>query len=655
MRVADAVKFIYDNPATAPQDVASSLGISVRTLRSYVKLANDELEGVASVGLERGEGYRIAIENRESFMTWLDYARRDCVHLPQTPRERVDYLLNDLLSRSSWVTLDDLSEILFCSKSVLSTDLKQVELELSKFDLTLAKRPHYGIRVEGSEFARRLCLASAMLGSDEHASQSAESLFDAKDAALSLLLDSDDRHAVLKAISKHVDAAVNDHAYHINPVSYQNLLVHIAVALLRVRAGQYIPMETGQLNRIFASPEYLIAQEIADKIGDDLDIDLPQEEVAYLAIHLAGKQTLWAEEDEERPTVISDEAWELVNRIIDRVWHVFHIEFDGDIELRMNLARHLVPLLVRLRYHLAIDNPLLKEIKKRYLLAWSLAVEASEVIAAHIDALVSDAEVGYIALAFALALERKKGAPEKKNLLVVCASGAGSARLLEYRCRCEFGDYINRIDTCDVLSIDSVDFSKIDYVFTTVPLGRALPVPVREVTLFLDDVEAAEVRQFLNYGPAGNDLSKVFDPSLFFAHCSFDSKNEILKFLCDRICEQHQVDKGFYDLVLSREKAAATSFGNNVAMPHPLEPVSDDTIIAVALLNHPVKWDDSGTEVCAVFLICYARSGGRELDELFGALAELFMDEAAIASLVNEQTWHCLKQLIALPGVSTDR
>ena len=72
--------------------------------------------------------------------------------------------------------------------------------------------------------------------------------------------------------------------------------------------------------------------------------------------------------------------------------------------------------------------------------------------------------MGYLALAFALAIERQNTELPKKNILIVCASGKGSAQLLHYRYRQEFGSYVGRIETCDVSNVKKVDFKDIDYV-----------------------------------------------------------------------------------------------------------------------------------------------------------------------------------------------
>lgn len=117
-------------------------------------------------------------------------------------------------------------------------------------------------------------------------------------------------------------------------------------------------------------------------------------------------------------------------------------------------------------------------------------------------------------------------------------------------------------------------------------------------------------------------------------------------FLCERAEAVRGDVSGLLPLVLKREEAAPTSYGNGVAMPHPLEAVSDDTFVTVGLLDEPVVWDERGTEVRAVFLISFSRSGGAELDAFFNSLADFFVDDAALAKLVDEQRWETLVDLL---------
>lgn len=132
----------------------------------------------------------------------------------------------------------------------------------------------------------------------------------------------------------------------------------------------------------------------------------------------------------------------MVSQMLDAVYEAFLFDFRSDLELRMNLAQHIVPLAVRLQYNMKLKNPLLKDIKARFPMAYAIALHSSSILTERYGHELKDDEVGYLALAFALAIERQNTELPKKNILIVCASGKGSAQLLHYRYRQEFGSYV---------------------------------------------------------------------------------------------------------------------------------------------------------------------------------------------------------------------
>lgn len=452
---------------------------------------------------------------------------------------------------------------------------------------------------------------------------------------------------MLVAVLESVEDALTSSQVQINAVFYQNLLIHIAIALVRTEAGCYVPLDAATISGIESTDEYFVARAVARGIHDRLGIKLPDEETAYIAVHFAGKRAVCgapAADGARGNLVISDDVWTVVDEMLELVHARFRFDFRGDLELRMNLARHLVPLSVRLRSKTMLKNPLLSDIATRYPLAWSMAVSVGEILRRTYDTLPSHDELGYIALSFALALERQRGKAPRMRLLVVCASGVGSSRLLECRCKREFGDCIESIDTCDVMRVGDVDFTNIDYVFTTVPIPFKVPVPVREVSFFFDAAEAEVLRALLRVA-SRRDIADHFSRELFFPHLELTSKDEVLRFLCAAAHEVHGGCEGLTSLVFEREGAAATSFGNLVAMPHPLEPVSDDTFVVIGLLDEPVTWDASES-VRAVFLVCFSRAGGPELDAFISALADLLTDERSVAQLIEAQDWQTFTRLI---------
>lgn len=634
LREMQVVQAVRGNPGITGSELASMLGVTDRSVRAYVKGANARLDGCASIVCERCCGYTLSVNDEQRLTAWLEDECKPAARGGITPEERVAFLLNNLLTRTDWVTIDELSELLHVCRMTISADLKCVEEQLARFDLALERRPRYGMRVQGDEARRRVCLADSVVGS----------LVASRDGEFEAPCDGCPSPVRLDAVAELVDSALEQSGWAINSLVYHNLLVHIAIAVLRAGEGSFVPMDEATLERIRRSAAFEAAGLVAKNVESVFDVRLPESEVAYIAIHLAGKQSTIPgdvlEDGESDPLVIDDEVWDAVSEMLDLVWKIYRFDLRSDLELRMNLARHIVPLSVRLRYGMKLENPVLSDTRKRFPLAYAMAVDSGVVLADRYGAALSEDETGYIALAFALALERQKTAIAKKNILIVCATGHGSACMLEHRYRQQFGEHLDQIFTCDASHVDRCDFSKIDYVFTTVPLACALPVPVREVSFFLDSSDAALVSDLLaaDEMPASceDEFSVRLPERLSFEHMQAADKEEALDAMCGRMVDVAGVAPSIRELVDKREACVPTTFGNGVAIPHPLEPVCDRTVVAVGLLDNPIDW--SGQSVSVVILIAISHEDGESMRRLMSAIADFVTNPGDIARLLETRS-----------------
>ena len=618
------VTYLMENSGIAPAALKEHLGVSERTMRNRITDANAMLGDTARIQFDRrAGGYVIHVNDREGLVARLRHADDldPLDRLPSTHEQRVAYLLQDLLMRSDWITLDDLSSLLFVSRSTCSASLKGVREQLARFNLELESRPRYGLKVQGSEMNRRLCLASMavenLVGEDTR-------------------VGTDPRR--LKKIASCVDRALDAQDFKINPVTHQNLLVHISVALVRMSQGAYVPMDLDNMEKIVSTHEFEVACTMADQLNAAFDVELPREEVAYIAIHLAGKRS-GEDSASEDALVINDEAWRIAADMIDVVYRAFRFDFRDDVELRMNLARHIMPLSVRLRYHMQMDNPMLADIRERLPLAYSMAVDACLVLQERYGVAVGDDEMGFIALAFALANERKKTDAPKKNVLVVCASGAGSARLLAYRVQNEFGNYIGSVSTCDASEFATRDLACIDYVFTTVPLERQVSIPVLQISMFLDNADRTSAETALS-AELPVRLGDYFKPELFAGNLRVATPAQAIERLCELARAQVELPANFEQLVDQREAMAPTSFGNLVALPHPAEAVSSKTFAVVGVLSQPVEWGDRPVQV--VILVSAAVGAGDGINDFYRATSRLLTSEESIQRLISNRTFECL-------------
>ncbi|MEG0661615.1 MAG: BglG family transcription antiterminator [Anaerorhabdus sp.] len=611
------------------EELASILEVSSRTIRSDLKDLSEQLinHGVEIISKPK-YGNKLHILNQkklDEFITEITKDEEECL-IPSNSQERVQYLLEYLLAADSFVKIDDLCESLYISKSSISQDLKEVRKLLEEYNLKLIQKPSYGIKVEGKEFDFRLCITNQTISRLNFNDMSE---------------DVDKKHS-LKSIAEVLTSVFDEYHFRMSDVSFQNLIVHIYIAMKRIQESCYVPMDQEQMKRIQEESEFVIAEAVVSKLITVFNIEIPESETGYIAIHLASKKIIEFSHDGLENVIIDNEISEIVTHMLNEVHDAFKIDFRDDLELRMVLALHLVPFGVRIRYDMILRNPLLKEIKTRFTLAYSIAVSACDILKKRYHKDIQEDEIGYFALHFNLALERKRNVISKKNVLIVCSTGRGTAELLVYKFREEFGKYINKIETCDSLSINKIDFTNIDYLITTVPIIDSVPVPILEVKYFLEDSDVSAVRKMLSKEKTSS-LIQYFDERLFLCNLDFKNKEDVLHYMTKKIKEVKEVPTNFYQKVMKREHQAITEFGNLVAIPHPYKAVSKETFVCIAILNKPIIWDKKKVQL--IYLLSIEDSVNKNLQTFYKITSKLLLNQDYVKKLIAKKDYQVLLQI----------
>ena len=339
-QMGDIYRMLSEHEYQTAEALGESLGVSSKTVRNQLKNLNELLSDFGVyVESKHGTGYRLVVEDterRKELEAMMQRKELQESGIPNSSEERVEYLLEYLLNTDGYVKLDELSEMLYISKKTLTGNLKEVENLLKEYHLCLQRKPNYGIRVEGREFDRRLCIAGYV----------------ARKVQLSEKLDGDqDVTEEIQWIHQCVQNCLSRYSFDISSVAFQNLVLHIQIAILRMRGGHYVPMMESESDKIRDKKTYRIAEDILGKIKEKFLVDFPDSEIGYIAIHLEGKKMLintTAAEETEGNLIISQEISDLVGFMLSAVYDAFKFDFRDDLELRMSLSQHLVPLVVRL-------------------------------------------------------------------------------------------------------------------------------------------------------------------------------------------------------------------------------------------------------------------------------------------------------------------
>lgn len=616
-RIWTIAGILNKNGAMTAEALAGQMNLSEKTVRSLIKTYAQEMkQNGFSITAKPGRGFVLEIANAQAYAD--GYSRMENMQdaIPQDSQERIHRIVQYLLEKDGYVKLDELSERFFVSRRSISNDLKEVERQLEEYRLQIRRKPGHGICVEGSETDRRICIAAQK----------------------------DDTQKRNQKIHELLSGILEQENFAMSTMALKNLAVHLEVAVQRIREGHAIESVDGIQEE---TPEHIleVARRLVDRIETEMKIQFPLPEIYYVAMHLNGKQ-MYRENalTKDANFIIPQEVNQIVSEMIDHVYEAFRIDFRDNLELRMGLCMHMVPLLARLKSGMRMRNPILKDIRREYPLAYEMATQACSVLQSISPNPVKEDEIGYIAVSFALALERQKAtlwAP--KNILIVCASGKGSAQLLAYRYHQKFGKNLGSIQTCDVIGLRSVDFSKIDYVFSTVPIPIYVPVPIRQIQFFPTEKELSQMKKLLMQDKKCV-AEDYFSPELFLPHLNCKTREEVLEQLCRFVRTKKELPQNFLQLVKKREALAATSFGGMVAMPHPWKAVGQETFVCLAILDAPVKWGEAFVQV--VFLVSIADDATESLQKFYQVVAKLMVDEASIEKLIAERRFGELQRLL---------
>lgn len=603
--------------------LAELLDISEKTARLRLKELDQELENHGAKVISKARyGYQLVVEDEDRFHNLTE--TEDKPHIPETGKERGEYLLAYLLGQKGYVKSEDLCEFLYVSKTTLTRSLKWVETVLKRYCLELERRPNYGIRLRGKEIDIRRLISDYFIKRN--------CLEDVSAAHM---------EKEMVALAANTQRLLAKYEIRLSETSFGNFLDYVYVAWKRMQHGFYLKMKPLDVPEM-GIKEHAFIKELIGLLEHDGNITYTRDEEQYLLLYLAGKRMIGNVVENESNFVIHEKTDRLALAMLDVVNKEYGMNFHNNFDVRMTLNQHLVPLDVRLRFDIPLKNPLLAEIKEKYCFAYQMSCEAAQVLRDYYHKDISEDEIGYIALIFELAVEKCKQG-ERLDILVVCSTGKGSSRLLKYKYEQEFADYLNHIYVCDLLELEYFDFTKVQYIFTTVPITREVPVPIVEVGVFLGEDDIRKVTDALRRGSA-DYLKQYYRPKRFLTHVKGETKEDVLEYICSVIAKQEQVDEDFYDMVLEREAYIQMDYGSDIAIPHPNRIASEETFAYVAVLEHPVIWN-SGT-VQVVLLSSVGRKEDKDRQKFYEATARFALSGSAVRRLIETQDFDVLMELL---------
>ncbi len=608
------LNILKKNKSLTAKGLAEMMNVSDRTVRTLIKnIRNANIDDIAEIESLFGEGYQLVIKDEVKLNGMLNESNSP--KLLEDAESRINFIESKLLE-GEIININEDCYDLYISERQLRSDLKKIEEELSKFHIQLEKTVHGDVSISGNEIDIRYALLKLNNNQDQQEFNQAE---------------------------KIVNEVLNKYQIKINDMQYKNFINYILISVRRIKKNHRIESIFESLD--LSSNQFAIANEIAGQIGNSFEVVFSLYEIEGLYLCLIGSTS----QGTNKTFVVTKEVETLLSEIFELIKSTYAIDFTHNLSLKVSLSMHFEPMINRLKHNMFVENPIVSDIKKKYSIAYTLALTANSVIRKHYGKSLDDGEIGYIALSFELALEESKKVKPKKKILLVCNLGRVSANLLKLNYLEAFEDYIEEIETASLNQLSVMNLSRFDFILTTVPitLDEYIPIPIIEINYFISQQDEIRIKQILKENEKSN-IEKYFDRDCFIPNLKAKNKEDALKKMSKQLMQKYEFKEDLYESILRREQMASTDFCYRTAMPHTDKLLSEKSHVCIAILDKPIIWDEN--EIQLIFLVSVGKDR-KENQEFYSLISKFVLNEKMIDQLINTSSYeYFIKTISQLKG-----
>lgn len=596
--------------------LAQATGVTARTIKHDVAEINALLADYGAAVVPRyGKGYQLRVDNEFLFQGLLsEFKNQDLaigLNLPDSRFERVNYIIKKLLAVDYYISLDDLAQELFVSRSTLTADLKEVRTLLSEYRIHVVSKPNYGIIIEGNEIDRRLCISEYYFHSNLSAG------FFASDNAMFVNAANSTELTTINTILKNV---ISKYDLTLSDASIQNMVIHIVISMRRWKFYNYVHLDAGRAQEIVRYPEYAAGDMLRKELENWLEIILPFEESLYFTLHFHSKNmgNPVAPVGPQRKRL--DDT---VARILAMLKQNYGLGRTDTSQFELYLRAHIPPMTERLRNGMIVRNFQCYKVIGSYPLAVQITFDVSAVICESYQVAMELNEFAYLVLYANLLVTNPN--KDDRRVLLVCFQGRPEMAAILNEINEYLIQYRGEIDVCDYGNLERINPENYDLVITTIPIDPLPDTPVFQLTF--DKPYHEQIRYAIENASCLSrfDVKTLFQKRYFLDQINAADKDDVIR----KISRQFADPAAVAQALMQDNIAAETD--KRVVYLHS-QPVSPENFIFLVTLKKPIIWRRQTIQV-----VIWPHLHGFDFDELkcfYRTIDNLVATEVSVQKLL---------------------
>lgn len=352
-----------------------------------------------------------------------------------------------------YINQNDISKELDLSKSTIKIHLRKIRKDLEDYNLALELYPKKGLKLIGEEEQIRNFALKNLITLNKLESKFLNNLVDYYMGEI----DKKGIKIFINYCQKLMKIIISDEAYFIIS-KYLKLLIYFNEKDLKIE-------KIKNMNFLKNTFEFQCVEKSKALLEGYYETEFNKEEYLKITDYFLGSHTYNINYSYYENWV---EIEVTVKRLIEVVNKKLDVDISKDKTLLVELINHIKPTIYRIKNKIVLENSIYEEVIKSYPSLFNIIKGSVENLEKFIDEKFTDEEIAFLTIHFKAAIDRnEKKKREKLKVLLVCASGYGSSKLLAQQLKDRYR--VNIVDTIPrYLFEKKIKEENVDLVLTTV-------------------------------------------------------------------------------------------------------------------------------------------------------------------------------------------
>lgn len=473
-------------------ELMQALEVSRRTVYRELSVLEETLRQNDVCLLKDGKLYQLSGEE-EALGKLFDQVEHPLrIEWSDVEKRQSAILATLILKPNTPYTQTQLADIFEVSLTTIQQDVNQLNQNISNYKLFIERSENAKLSLVGNEVYIRLYLSQLLANEINEfdffktIERENNQMIETESQYLLSLIDP----SILQMVYRAFDVKQPEMLAKIADDILMNFVLLVTISLIRLENDKEIhTVYSIDYNQLFPYMQQILS--IVKTFRDNYKTKLNTTELSFFAMQLRGINV------QNNHSIFQNQYdMELafnIKYLIKLVSQEFQFNFNMDQVLYHDLINHIGAALKRLDLKLPeMEDEVIAKLRQKYPKLYSIVEE--KLIEVFLPAIFSEQEIGYVVTHFASSFE-KYGYQSDLKVLVVCASGVGTSKILKTRLERSISE-IERIDVVRAIDLNEIDIAQYEVILSTIMLS-GFDSDYILINPILDDQEIETIKQHL--------------------------------------------------------------------------------------------------------------------------------------------------------------